>query len=217
MKQIKTIIVDFDGTLVNSVRALYKAYSHFLRLQNKKPTESEYITMNGFTAKEIVACLKTWHDLEEPFDELFSFFKQLVQVQYKKSLLFPGVRPFLNWTKERGIQLGIVTSSLEEWVVPILENEEISHYFSCIVTSDRILKGKPDPEGFLLAMNEMDANKESTVVIEDSPNGIEAAISAELQSIQFTGGSQLHSTHKGVIFSGGWERILSYLKKREGK
>ena len=58
----------------------------------------------------------------------------------------------------------------------ILEYTDTAKYFDLILTADDIQRPKPDPEGFLKAMELLEANPDECVIFEDSDVGIEAAL-----------------------------------------
>lgn len=76
-------------------------------------------------------------------------------------------------------------------MIKSLQLTELTKFFSLgsIFTSQQVSKGKPAPDLFLFAANQMDVIPKNCIVIEDSFSGIQAAISAGMRVIGFLGGS----------------------------
>jgi beta-phosphoglucomutase-like phosphatase (HAD superfamily) len=88
----------------------------------------------------------------------------------------------------------VASSSPRNRVIRCLELTEQFIYFNdeSIFTSQQVSNGKPAPDLFLFAANQMGFNQEDCIVIEDSAAGIEAAISAGMRVIGFLGGGHAH-------------------------
>nr|MCR5310751.1 HAD family hydrolase [Lachnospiraceae bacterium] len=71
--------------------------------------------------------------------------------------------------------LAVVTTASKKNVTDILTFFGVQDLFEFIITQEDITRPKPDPEGFLKAMNHFGINPENTVIFEDADVGIEAA------------------------------------------
>ena len=69
----------------------------------------------------------------------------------------------------------VVTTASRENCFDILNQFDLEEFFDLILTHDDITKSKPDPEGFLKAMNYFNVKPEETIIFEDSEVGLEAA------------------------------------------
>jgi beta-phosphoglucomutase len=108
------------------------------------------------------------------------------------SRIIEGVRGFLDMLKDSNIRMAICSGALLAEIALILQQAGLSDMFEVIVSADQVTKGKPDPEGFVLAierLNEGDGDRvtaEECVVIEDSHWGLEAAKGAGMHTIAVT-------------------------------
>jgi len=57
----------------------------------------------------------------------------------------------------------------------MLDQTGILHYFEMILTNQDVTKSKPDPEGYLKTLKELNFSNKNTIIIEDSPKGVAAA------------------------------------------
>ncbi len=94
-----------------------------------------------------------------------------------------GVRELLDFLKDRNYNLGLASSSRRETIVKSLEKAGLLEYFPVIVSGDMVEHSKPDPQIFLMACERMGVQPGETYVIEDSYNGIRAAVAAGMRPI----------------------------------
>ena len=85
MSKIKWIFFDLDGTLVNNLPALYRAYLDFLIDYGIKGNKREFEKLNGPSLTEIIDTLKQTYDLKESHNKLFEKYgtKKAQKVQVK--------------------------------------------------------------------------------------------------------------------------------------
>ena len=101
---------------------------------------------------------------------------------FNKALKIEGAHVFestinlINSLKENDIRLGVASSSKN--CMPILKNANLEHYFEVfidgVVSAERNLKGKPEPDIFITAANDMQVAYDRTVIIEDASSGVAA-------------------------------------------
>ncbi len=98
-----------------------------------------------------------------------------------KADVLPGVLAFLEKSKQLKIPMAVGSASKN--AVAILTLTEIKDYFQVIIDGNKISKGKPDPEVFLLAANALQLSPAQCVVFEDAEAGIEAALAAGMYAV----------------------------------
>lgn len=81
----------------------------------------------------------------------------------------------LAWNVRTAYHTAIVTTASRMNAYQLLKKSDCAGLFQLIITKEDVKKTKPDPEGFLLAMEHFHAACEDTVIFEDSDAGIEAA------------------------------------------
>ena len=93
------------------------------------------------------------------------------------SPVMPGVLDYIHEAKRLGLKLAIASSSPHSWVDGHTQRLGIFHHFDRIVCQDDVGLGrtKPNPDLFLLALNQLQVRKNEAAVFEDSPNGVRAA------------------------------------------
>ena len=86
-----------------------------------------------------------------------------------------GVRDILKYLKDKDIKIGLATSTAKERAVSNLVSNHIYEYFDKLVFGDMIQNGKPAPDIYLKACEELGVKPEEAIAVEDSINGIIAA------------------------------------------
>jgi HAD superfamily hydrolase (TIGR01509 family) len=97
--------------------------------------------------------------------------------QTLKQPILPGVLDYLNGAKRLGLKLAIASSSQHSWVDMHTQRLGIFDHFDTIICSDDVGAGraKPNPDLYLLALKQLQVQKNEAIVFEDSPNGVKAA------------------------------------------
>ena len=99
----------------------------------------------------------------------------------------PGLTAFLEEMNRQDIELAVVSSSSTSYVEQIVSHLGLGKYFKVILGKESAGKAKPAPDLYLKALEIMRADAETTVVIEDSKNGILAGKSAGCKVIAYCG------------------------------
>jgi len=89
----------------------------------------------------------------------------------------------------------VASSSVPERIALSLRVTNLADLFENIFSATQVARGKPAPDLFLFAAEQMGAHPEECLVIEDSPAGVQAASSAGMRVIGFTGGGHCGPDH----------------------
>ena len=125
-------------------------------------------------------------DLIEQKNQLFE------ELAKSQGHIIEGVGDFLQMLAANDIRMAICSGALLSEIELILDQANLRSFFETIVSAEQVKMGKPDPEGFLLAMERLNNNSNSPVapadciVIEDSHWGLEAAKAAGMHTIAVT-------------------------------
>jgi 16S rRNA pseudouridine516 synthase len=92
-----------------------------------------------------------------------------------------GVYEFLCACQERGIKLGIATSNSPELAQSIVKVHKLEKFFSCIMTSCQVARGKPSPDIYLAVAEELKVDPKDCLVFEDIIPGIQAGLNAGME------------------------------------
>ena len=179
MNRITTALFDFDGVVADT-EPLYDIFWEEIAEKYHIEIPNFAAKIKGTTLQGIFSTYFAGYPTEET-DQI-----ALASADYELRMHFPeipGAVAFLRLLKERGMKVGLVTSSSAAKMRVALREMKIESLFDTVVTADRITKGKPDPMCYLLAAEEVCSAAEECVVFEDSFSGIQAGIAAQMRVI----------------------------------
>ena len=171
---MKLLIVDLDGTLFDTKDVNYYAYKEAI-LSYGYSLEYQYYCefCNGRHYTDFLPLITT---TDETILSAIHNAKKKAYSQYlNKAVLNRGLLDIIKALRKSGYKTAVVTNASKENCREILDTFNIIDIFDLILTQDDIEKAKPDPEGFLKAMQYFKVKPEETVIFEDSDVGIEAA------------------------------------------
>lgn len=194
---LKVVIFDFDGVITDSEILHFRAFNQVLAQYDTRISKSDYYkTYLGFTD---VDCYKMFINqglLKTDPQQIPNLVEQKKQIFEKlakaEGSIIEGVREFLQTLEQNKIPMAICSGALLTEIEFVLEDAGLNHLFEVIVSAEDVKKGKPDPEGFLLTLERLNANRENPIssnqciVIEDSHWGLEAAQAAGIHTIAVT-------------------------------
>lgn len=179
MPKFGGIIFDLDGTLSDSVEMILKS-SESTHQKMGLPWEKEAVSrFIGRPLYETAACFAPGR--EEEYIENFGEFNMIYIPKMIKP--FPGIPTLLSQLKDRGAELGIVTSRHQwgaDWSVDILG---IKSYFGAVFGVEASEKHKPDPEPALLILQKLGINPSEAAFIGDAAVDIECGRAAGMTTI----------------------------------
>ncbi len=177
---IKGIIFDFDGLICDTETPELKAWGELFAEYDQPFPLNEYLKTIGsiYNDDKPVLILKELVDFPIDAEKLTSDFLVLKRKLMDQEPLRPGVLSYLHKAKQGGFKLGLASSAPDEWVIHHVNRLGIIHFFDCIKTSEDVKKTKPDPELYIRTLKCMQVFPHEAIALEDSPNGINAAIQA---------------------------------------
>lgn len=196
---IKAILMDFNGVIIDDEPLQMKAYQEVLKGEEIDLTEEDYYSCLGMDDKAFVrASFKragkefTDEKVSEMIEGKTEKWREMVDGEIP---LFDGVENFVK-KMENDFALGIVSMARLPEIEYVLEKTGMRNSFMTIVSAEDISNHKPDPECYLEGFNLIDARRTALgsnpivhrdcLVIEDSPQGIEAGKSAGLMTLGVT-------------------------------
>lgn len=196
---IKTVIFDLDGTLLNTLEDL-KESTNYALLQFGYP-ERSLEQVRNFVGNGVKKLIERAVPSEcKNIDECLNVFKQhYSRNMYNHTAPYNGILDVLTQLKSDGIKTGVVSNKFDSAV-----KELCRKYFGDLIDSpagqsDYISK-KPSPKGVFKVMEELGAEKNSTVYIGDSDVDIQTAKNAGLASIGVTWGFRDKKNLEGADF-----------------
>ncbi|MBE7024075.1 MAG: HAD family phosphatase [Ruminococcaceae bacterium] len=177
---IKYIIFDMDGVLINSEPVTTKAALTALSEIDISVSSDYFKAHIGAGEEKFITepCKEQGKEnlIPSALPRLYELFNEYV---YTSLEVFPSVHKLLSALREKGFHLAIASSSASDKVAISLDAAKISaDLFDVIITGSDVTEKKPSPEIYFIAMDELDADPEECLIIEDALNGIRSAKSS---------------------------------------
>jgi len=172
---IKGIIFDMDGVILDNHRFHVSAWESFVSSRNRSLTAEEFSqNFNGRTTSQALQYLYpdiTLEKLAELKEEKESLYRNMILSQLKET---DGLTDFLKSLKEKGYKVAVATAAYPPNVAFTLDNLGIREYFDAILDESFVTHGKPHPEVYNKTIQELGLTPKECVVFEDSFSGIQA-------------------------------------------
>ena len=177
------VIFDADGTLFDTEILMYEVWVEVGRDMGLTMTVPEYLNYVGLNRKTVLDVMR--RRIGPEFDGE-GFMVRCVErlsarIEAEGVPLKPGVREILEMLHEKGIPVGLATSTHRVRTDRRLELCGLGKYFSATVTGDEVSKGKPDPEIYQTVCRKLGVSPAACLAVEDSRNGILSARDAGLK------------------------------------
>lgn len=201
------LLLDFDGTLADSISGLRQAYQSFVTDHGGIPSDAEFETLNGPSLREIVARLALAHTIAAPQTDLLADYR--ARIQSASGFYQPayGAEALLQAAQDTGYRIVIVTSGWRQHVRAWLDQNGLLHYFEGIIGAEDVTATKPAPQPYLRALSAFKCNPEGSLAVEDSRNGVTAAVSAGLKTYIIGQSSLDRQIEKSPLFKGRLNRL----------
>jgi pyrophosphatase PpaX len=177
----KNIFFDFDGTLAPSLEFWLKAYQRSLS-HYQITLSDEGVVANCFYRPYSEITRNFGIECKIEFAEIMD---RYLTEMYMEVSLFPSVRENLESLKAGGLKLALVTSSYSRIIDPALAKLGLTSTFDEVVTADHVKKHKPDPEPLELALRNLGARAEETIMIGDAIVDVQAGRALGMKTALF--------------------------------
>ena len=178
---IQGLLLDFDGTLLDSEPWHHQAWNAVLWEHQIQLTEAQYMELLvGHSTAHCAAIVNRYFGTSFAEKWLVDTVDAQVNEWFHSRPLPENseVETLLRWSRKAGLRVAVVTGSSRLLVETALERTGWQQLIELIVADDDVQHGKPHPEGYLAALQQFGLEPEAAVAIEDSATGAAAALAA---------------------------------------
>ncbi|RYE90689.1 MAG: HAD family phosphatase [Cytophagaceae bacterium] len=186
MPELKALIFDMDGVLVDNTPVQARAFQLLFRDQDVDTDATELLRrLNGAPASEILK--EAFAKKPQPDDKLESFAEQrefLYRTLYwddRRAL--PGLVKFLEAAQQAGLKIGLGSGSGQESIGYILDGLDLRRFFDVVISKDDVDKGKPHGDTYSVTADKLGVAPAQCVVFEDAVLGEQSAYRAGIQCV----------------------------------
>ena len=187
LTEVRAIIFDFDGLLVDTETCMYKVWETLLAPYNVDVSPLQVAGLVGCSAPATFLHQKyrnvTGIDISN--EKITSLVLSKAYELVEKLDAREGVREYLAYAKRSGWKIALATSSESAHYLPILKRLELHTLFDHFIGAEDIVlaRRKPEPDVYLKAVEKLGVESSQVIAFEDSPPGITAAKAAKITTV----------------------------------
>jgi beta-phosphoglucomutase len=187
---LQAVLFDFNGTIIDDEAIHHQLIDELLISENLRPTGKSHRRL-CLGKSDRTALLEIFREQGRSVDE-----QQMQKLLARKSAayqqrlselaeipIYADLVDFLDNLELAGLRLGVVTGSTRAGVEMVLAKTALTPRFKAIVTAEDVTQGKPAPDGYLLAAQQLAVPPQNCLAIEDTFSGLLAAKAAGMPVI----------------------------------
>lgn len=181
MRNIKAIVFDMDGVLIEAKEWHYEALNRALRLFGYEISRYDHlVTYDGLPTAKKLEMLSMEKGLPIGLHKFINAMKQNYTVDMVHSQCAPRFfhEYALSRLKAEGYHLAVASNSIRNTVELMMEKSNLITYLDFFLSNQDVTKAKPDPEIYTTAIKRLGLTPKEVMVVEDNHNGIQAATAA---------------------------------------
>lgn len=182
LKNVKAVLFDLDGTLIDSMWIWKEIDLMYLGKRGLSMPDDLQKRIEGMSMRETATFFKDTFGIEDSPEAMMdewiamAFETYATRVEYKK-----GAEDFLRYLRTRGIKTGICTSNARELLQVIADKLHMEAYIDCFLTANEVERGKPFPDSYLEVARRLQVDPSQCLVFEDIIPGILAGQAAGMR------------------------------------
>ena len=205
------VVFDMDGVIVDTEQYWVEAEREILDAALPAGHGVDPRDITGINVHEQYELLEADHDLQVTQEEYFDLFDREADGVYAQADLLPGFHDLLDALAERGLPVGVCTSSYPRWIDIVFEENDLEGRFDAVLSAaEEPVPGKPEPDLYERMAATLGVEPEAMVVVEDSENGVAAAAASGAYTIAYA-----ENAHDGTDHSPADEVIESPARLRK--
>ncbi len=177
---LKAVIFDMDGVLIESEPLWEAAEITLLKsrgIEYDPLFREKVIGLNQIDSSKLIIREFGVKNCS-PEEMIRQRIEILLGIYDKKLTMFEGSKALVEKIRESGFKTALASSSPMEVITYVLERFSLTKLFDAVVSGSCIQNGKPAPDIYLLAAEQLGVQPPECAAVEDSPIGVKSAVSA---------------------------------------
>lgn len=184
LTNIKALIFDMDGTIIDSIWVWNQVDKDYLKKYGFDVPDDLKRNIEGLSFTETAQYFKKRFNIENTIDEIKKEWTDMVHHYYNSIIeIKKGVKEFLQYLKENNYKIGMATSNSRDLVDAVLKRNGIYEYFEVIVTTCEVPRDKSYPDVFLETAKRLNVNPRECIVFEDTLSAVAGAKGAGMKVV----------------------------------
>lgn len=184
---ISAVLFDLDGVLIDSMPFHYEAYRQVLGEEGLAVERMDIYLREGLGTPDVIRSLAEAKGLglsAERIEELAAR-RRLLYYKLYQHRVFAEVPELLAWLSQAGYRLGVVSAATQKSLDVCLNQHPVGsgsaglgRWFPLVISGTMVPRGKPFPDPYLKALEELGLKGSEALVVENAPAGITSARAA---------------------------------------
>jgi len=185
MDDFRAAIFDMDGLLIDSERAIMRAWVAAARDEGFALSEADYLRTVGRSLRDSLDLLLEHFGSRPALDAVRARARETLAPGGRHAVfpLKPGVRRVLERLGERGVPCAVASSSAIAEIRRRLDAVDAAGFFDAFAGGDEVERAKPDPAVYRLAVARLGVPAQRCLAFEDSDHGMAAAVAAGMRVV----------------------------------
>jgi HAD superfamily hydrolase (TIGR01509 family) len=212
-KDVKAVLFDMDGTIVDSMPYHYISWYETLNKYGIRISPNDIFETEGKNSLIITEEIFKEHNkpINKAKAQLVLNEKRAIFLKYFKNIIFNEAIDIIKLLKKKGYLIGLVTGSGMVIVEKVLSKAHLN-LFDIVVTVDMTKRGKPYPDPYLAAAKNLKLKPKDCLVIENAPFGIISAKRAEMTCFSIETTLEKKYLHKSDKIFSTHSDLYKYIK-----
>ena len=179
---LSAVIFDLDGVLADSEPWWNQIDAKLLAEYGVKYCGEYHQNVVGVSYRLAVEFYKKGFGLSVPTEEMMRRRGEIANEFFANRVgLFPHVKEVLEELRQMKLHLAVATSSVSASARPFLDRHQLTRFFEVIVTGEEVERGKPAPDIYLCAAEQLGIPADACLAVEDALPGVAAAKAAKMR------------------------------------
>jgi HAD superfamily hydrolase (TIGR01509 family) len=178
------VLFDMDGVIVDTETFWREREAETIlpaAVAEGDPSQAE---VRGINYRETYDHLAERYEMAMGREAFLDLYESAAAELYESADLMPGFRDLLASIRDRGLRIGVVSSSPRSWIAQVVDRFDLN-VDTTVSTEDIDGPGKPDPGVYAAAATRLGVDPSDCVAVEDSPNGVRAATGAAITTVAY--------------------------------
>jgi len=192
-KNIKAVIFDIDGTLIDTTELILKCYNHTFKNYSISPkSKKEIFKVFGHPLKKCYEILCSTEDVVKLCEAHMNFQEKNLHLARN----FKGILKTLKKLKEKKLKIAAISARSNRTTMKTIKKAGLTKYIDVLISREDIINPKPHPDPLFLALKKLKIDPKNAIMVGDTPVDIQAGKNAGTRTIGVTYGPLENSVKK---------------------